>query len=812
MSDRNTRGASSSRHPQAVKSLADVKIPRREASQVVEDQREEGGRRKKTTRGDEVPESDLTIQIPSHLDADKRKPARCVTKNDPYRTNYSKKKMYANTNSLGDHRYHRHTQAEAAPSRTPISVEDYIKLCAEDNIRDGKRFQAISNAPTVSRNGQGEAVNGEPKRARSWRTQWRHMGARALKCRAVQPCDYIWLRCPEEKEYQELLVESNTVMTARTEKYDRLEDVPSCLPRPITNWYMLGEREYWEDDIIYEDRMRNKNFNPSTEPGAEKIGLMISWHWINMHDIPSNQRYKLFYRTPEAIKEIELSPVVPTPSSPMAIYAEHLTTWNYDVQDMFLARILKEQVEINFSSFVKAASDGLIASRLDDPRITSSGKYGILVEIPKQLYWKAGNSMIVDLFYGSDYELERIRLAVDRSGIVDWKELAKTMTHPFVWYDFENSKVIDLPKREELEYHIVGDKVLSWCVRVYPEVRVPFLPPTERQPASYQFAQEEIRSGMKQMGMMQESQEEEDPPDRPDEHMEIEYEGDVRETEEMEEMRQDLMDDRGGTYQQMEQVFSFFHSDGSFSLPENIDKLFKEYCALKKKEKHVDVEGPKMVALKEKVKRLEQDKDILNSQVTKLANEKETLNTDVIRLQRELAESRSDTARITVENSSLKKRADVLNDVLTESSKTIFLLTASTESDARRLADNMKNIREKHQQVLKHNLGRTVEVSEPKTMSRTERQFHGTEQVTVTQTTQANPSSIVPTGVPIAVVETNREGSNPTVLAVGQVEATMPRTPATPTSNPSRSHARRNIRPNRNDDRNRAAQGEPGNP
>ncbi len=809
MSDGRKKAGPSSRHPTNMDVLPSVRIPRRTAEETAKDAVVGEPRRPRTRRGEEVPQSSVSIEIPTHLHADQRKPAREVTIDDPYRSNYSKNKLYAHTNSQGDHRYHRETQGEAARSRTPISVEEYIKLCAADNVRDGKRFQAISNMPVTSRNAQGQTVNGEPKRTKSWRTQWRHMGARALNCKAVQPCDFIWLRCPEEKEYQERLVESNTVMTGRTEPYKTFHEIPSCLPRPITEWYMFCDAMYWDDDIIYEDRMRTKNFNPCTDPGAEFIGLMISWHWINLHDVPINQRYKLFYRTPESIREIELSPVVPTPTSPAAIYAEHLSTWNYDVQDMFVARVLREQVEINFSFFVKAASDGVKVSRLDDPRITASGKYGVLIPIPNKLFSRASNDMVADLFYESGYDMDRIRMAVDRSGLVDWKELAKKMKYPFAWYDFANSKVIDLPRREEIEYHIVGEKVLSWCVRVYPEIRIPFLPPTERQPISYEFAQEEIRTGMRNIGLLKDDKNDEVSADRPDEDMEIDDEGDVRDRERMEEMRQDLVDDRHGIYQQVGEVFGFFHSHGNVVLPENLDDMLKDYAEMKRKNQEAESDGPKLVSLRDNVKKLEQDKDILKGEVDRISQEKDTLKKDVERLQHELAESRSETARLTVQSNALRKHAAALNEVVELGSRTIFNITGTTESEARQLADNMKNMREQHQLVLKNKLGRVVQVTSQTTRTTAEGEVNAVRQVVTGSMRPADMTANVPTGVPFAIVRTDGDGSNPTTVGVGQVQETTTTgtVPPNENTNPSRSTARRNIAPTRRNADNRGGRG-----
>ena len=47
------------------------------------------------------------------------------------------------------------------------------------------------------------------------------------------------------------------------------------------------------------------------------------------------------------------------------------------------------------------------------------------------------------------------------------------MEQPFVWYDFNNSQIIDLPYAKEIEYEWDDEEMTRWRFRVFQAVSIP---------------------------------------------------------------------------------------------------------------------------------------------------------------------------------------------------------------------------------------------------------------------------------------------------------------------------------------------------
>lgn len=219
--------------------------------------------------------------------AEKQRPTTIVTINDPFRTSRSCNQQLAHTNMGNEHRYKRTGQGRRA--RPPMDVNRYIAECKRLRMFDGLRYEVMDDVPTGTGRGLPEKRSGRDSRQQSWAKKWAHMGANALTSIAVQPADTIWVRCPEEVQYQARAVELIDLLRHRTESWRTFEEVPSILPRPLPNWYMFKDREYWEEDALFEARMRRRTkVGARSRTGSNNnavIPVMLGWHDVGSFGI-----------------------------------------------------------------------------------------------------------------------------------------------------------------------------------------------------------------------------------------------------------------------------------------------------------------------------------------------------------------------------------------------------------------------------------------------------------------------------------------------------------------------------------------------
>ena len=85
--------------------------------------------------------------------------------------------------------------------------------------------------------------------------------------------------------------------------------------------------------------------------------------------------------------------------------------------------------------------------------------------------------------------MARIIYMVEMSWCVDCEHLRTLMTEPFVWYDFEVGEVIAPPTDFEREYKFLRNKIVSWCVRRFEGITIPW---TSYRPLTYKACAQEV--------------------------------------------------------------------------------------------------------------------------------------------------------------------------------------------------------------------------------------------------------------------------------------------------------------------------------
>ena len=241
----------------------------------------------------------------------------------------------------------------------------------------------------------------------------------------------------------------------------------TTLPRPITQWYQFESRIYWIEDAAYEHRNRF--------PGP--VGrLLLSWHDFGVWAMPADVRETDFFQTTEVIRSYEKSKLSCTPNSPMTAYVKGAMERATEAQqEIIWMRINKEQAELGVHTIVHNAIHGITVSRSSDPRVTTSNRngYGIIVPVSNALWECLTVEFLSNLYENSDIDPVRVLKLFSDARRINWAEMEKYMEDPFAWYDFNNSRIIDLPRTEEIEYDWGTKNVVRWGVLVFQGITIP---------------------------------------------------------------------------------------------------------------------------------------------------------------------------------------------------------------------------------------------------------------------------------------------------------------------------------------------------
>lgn len=148
-----------------------------------------------------------------------------------------------------------------------------------------------------------------------------HTGIALLDSIARKPCDTVWERCLEEVDYQHCSIYLNTDMITRKENWNTFEDIPSKLPPPITNWYILLNRDSSKEDAAPGKRLmvfkKTKSTAIQTAGSNPIASLILRWHGVGVFSLVKDDYPQFFMQVPNSVVKMELSPLIfaPTPVS-----------------------------------------------------------------------------------------------------------------------------------------------------------------------------------------------------------------------------------------------------------------------------------------------------------------------------------------------------------------------------------------------------------------------------------------------------------------------------------------------------------------
>lgn len=129
----------------------------------------------------------------------------------------------------------------------------------------------------------------------SWTKGWSHTGADAFRYISRQPYDTVWVRCPEEVEYQNRAVDLCRIISKLTEPWETFDERPSILPRPFSYWYMFQNRETCIENSAFETRIGRAgmkaagNAELGTVP-SNRIPLLFGWHDVGSFGMSVKER------------------------------------------------------------------------------------------------------------------------------------------------------------------------------------------------------------------------------------------------------------------------------------------------------------------------------------------------------------------------------------------------------------------------------------------------------------------------------------------------------------------------------------------
>lgn len=484
--------AGSSRHPDSTVNINAAKVPRLDETKADVQRAEETGcegeefktfRTKQEWLENNMDEEDKSIltngtyQLPAVGEATSFNvlPPSFVTKNKPFIGTYSNTITYANTNVKCEHKYHR--TGEGLPPWYPMSVDDYERLGRADgsHLLDALRYKDIPDTVPLMKRGSDQA---DTLKRSMFKRNWKHLGDDAGRYLTGDRCDLYCVRTKYEVSYVQCLEKILDELEKGGLKWSKYRDAPSALPTPLIDFYYYRYPDSWDEDELYDVRMRTERQSPRLSNSGysivhkNRITALISWNWISGNDTFDFIRRELFMHVTDFMKSIELSPVIASPSTLVPTYYfgrykngnAHLRHGMINMMDM-------EQARFNMLSWIFAVRYGVGVSRLGDPRITQSRGYGIMTPVPEKLVEFTDATFVATLIGDEpDIFLGDVMYAFAVETDVKWEELDRHMEHPFVLYDWGKKDVVDMPLEREREFHFSMKKIEFWRTRVFREV------------------------------------------------------------------------------------------------------------------------------------------------------------------------------------------------------------------------------------------------------------------------------------------------------------------------------------------------------
>ena len=399
-----------------------------------------------------------------------RTPASWVTRTNPFNDRFIKDSRYIHTNSRHDHRRNRQRPTHNVTNEPPYDVTTYINNCAEEEVYDGLRFSAMQSNPTWKCG----IRTVQRCREEAWHLRWRHTGGYPKQLVTEKPSDMMFVRCEEEDEYQRRLCAIMDRLQQRVTVVQHPEDHERALPSPLTEWYMFDNRNSWVEDAAFEHRTRWPARRTPQE--IARRGLYIGWHdMASCWAISAARRREMFFEVTDRLQHYKNSNISNAPNAPSTAYVFHrLTNANDVVRRNIMSFIESETVEMEFHTIVHNAMYGMRFSRMLDPRITTSGTYGILTEVTDDLRAAVLWKKLWDMYEHADVDVPLIMMMMEQSRCIDWTTLSERMTDPFVLYDFHSSRIIPPDDAFERQYTVQQERLVSWCVRGFAAVDIPF--------------------------------------------------------------------------------------------------------------------------------------------------------------------------------------------------------------------------------------------------------------------------------------------------------------------------------------------------
>ena len=443
------------------------------------------GDRTSTTGVNDVtkqPQADPSTTGAIHLGPNVHYPANLqttttyVTRANPWAGHFVLNDVYIHRNQRNDHRLHRkRTRDTGSVDERRVDVpnlEEYMKMYTPMDIFEMNRLSRMVSRTKNEQLPPNRGLEDRNTLEGSWEQVWAHLGryVRFDTQQASLPCDTIYLRHSSEAGYQRRLRElmynmaQHVLRNGSADGYDT-STIRSLLPKPIMQFYMFKDYKTWVEDGGYEKRSRTA----TTMNG--RSGHYVSWSNVNMYAVPAQIRHEVYVETPQEIRRIETSELLPTPSAPAVAY----TSGDYlhavpDLRRLITMYYNDEQLEMNMTSFVLAGKYGILVSRSSDPRLTTSGNLGIITPLPYALIQEVNPDIMVDLFHGTDVDPAAALLMFWRCYELDWD----TTDHPgppFYWYNFADGTVEGLPQDAEREPKFDNNKpgrpLQSWCIRIW---------------------------------------------------------------------------------------------------------------------------------------------------------------------------------------------------------------------------------------------------------------------------------------------------------------------------------------------------------
>lgn len=588
---------------------------------------------------------------------------------------YVPEDKYQHRNAKSDHRFNRSGDGNA-PRYPNGNVKDYCSKEPFYRRFDVERYRKVNRMVAVCNSVL--SVPEETKRRVAYEKNWKHLGLEGSQYPVHQAADVPYSRTLEEHGYVSELA-SYLLQLERdchrdpTFEYSTIGDIPNFLPTPVMRWYMFLAREEWEEDRLFEARWRYPlNTIRLTANGYIWVpkntpGIAVSWGWVGIFEVPQNNLTKVFWEVPDMIVSIELSPLIGCPNAPITVYFYNFySTAAPHVQKMMNYIWFQEQLTLNLGTWMMVTKNGLRYSRDGDPRDTQSNGYGITTPL-YGLKQYCSDRRIIELLDSSDYDLVKAITAVDRATEVYWNAIRTHMDKPFLWYDWDNGKVLPLLVERENEYFFENKAVKWWRTRVFPEVPVPYFPGIT--PTTIEESEKKVHEAKVSLGLIEDTH---GTPNEVDDNTAMQPNVDP-ETLDIVENNSD------GWYDRLRDVIGSQFPRYNNTFPAEPTIFFariKEW--LKAEQASGDV--------KEKIKLDEsqlkdKDRDLKQLKADKAALEEriKTFETENTRLTTELSTDRVDNSRLTAENGRVSKLCEEHTRALTANHREIEHLRSTLQ-------------------------------------------------------------------------------------------------------------------------------------